>query len=180
LTSSRPLKRGGIPTLTSEYFLLRWRLPVRAFAAPGLTFPPQAFAFRLPIGSFSILQVRKLGFRFLIRDMVFVPGKKERGTLVQHGSVFTPDPSSGNPYTIQFSMCYLYILIGCEETGSPGAQTPKQGPALSSTSPKGRWVFPGRSDKIVPPPKPRTFETRQYMRETWVISSLLNGAEEMR
>jgi hypothetical protein len=32
------------------------------------------------------------------------------GTLVQRGNVFTPDPSPGNPYVIQFARYYRYIL----------------------------------------------------------------------
>ncbi len=129
-------------------FLLRWKLRKWTDLQSRLTSPPQALAFPEPQGSFSVLLVRGLDCRPLIRDMVLVSGRRKRETLVQHGSVFTRDPSSLNPYTIQFAMYYSYILTGCKETGNPRCPRPRKGTALSSQSPKGRRVFSRRFDKI--------------------------------
>jgi hypothetical protein len=39
-----------------------------------------------------------------------------------HGTVFTPSPSLGNPYSIQFSRYYIRILFGADKSGHTRAQ----------------------------------------------------------
>jgi len=44
----------------------------------------------------------------------------------KHGSVFTPDPSSGNPYTFQLSRCYRCILFEGAKSGNVPPHSPKR------------------------------------------------------
>jgi hypothetical protein len=39
-----------------------------------------------------------------------------------HGPVFTPSPSFGNPYSLQFSRCDMFLLFGADKSGHTRAQ----------------------------------------------------------
>src|SRR6266702_7234821 len=54
LTSSRLVNGDGIPTLAGEVSCFAGGCSLRIYPYFRLTPPPQAFAFRLPIGSFSV------------------------------------------------------------------------------------------------------------------------------